>query len=734
MPSKMPLPSEQIRQVHDAAIRANLAHSRNVLLVGINPSFTLSLPTVASPSEQILMDLMEMNRVGQLGDGTVPLVDWLNNALVLAGPRREADVFRVLLAALSGASGGGSTPPTPAEPDQVERGWGPGKKCFIGYAPEDERFARGLIKHLSPLQSSGAIALWHPGDLLAGDPRNITRSRLREADIIVFMVSPDLFDGAASRSWIEIANERVAHGARVVPVLTRGVDFQATALAAYSPLPSSGEPIIAFKPLDEAYLDIARSIRLLVAPAQGSTAAATPRVASVVVRRIDEIFSAGATSDLTYVPPEEMDQLVSAIGRTGRGLVVQGPSGSGKTTAVQKLIPSGPSWLSCIKRQDLARLDEILDRGEVTGELVIDEFHDLDPTRQRDVANLIKVAIAARGAKAKIVVIGVNNSGEALFRANTNLAGRIDLVEIKQRQPASKVRELVQKGERAANVRFSDIEALVAAARGSFILAQQLCEKALAKVPKTPETTRDIEVSIKDLTARVAADLKGSYRHRIVDFARASEARLSVLWVLSKHPDDEVSIEEVKEEFPDLRLELDDLAASRLSADHPLRQYLHVDNNGRVRCDDLQLMFYLERLGAEEWLGIARDTGLSSYVDDGALRFATKTPEGGPQQSILDLDVKEFWLRPEATTLQRLLQEAYPTLERIRHVASISGVPTENVSMAAGIATIWAQVLEAAILAATLRRLLAVVLRDETVARHHRQIQRLISGQVAAAR
>ncbi|MEO7592653.1 MAG: hypothetical protein ABI134_15670, partial [Byssovorax sp.] len=92
------LSEEQIRQVHDAAVRAGLSPSRSALLAGIDPRFVLSLPTAPSPSAQLLIDLTELNRVAALTDGTTPLFDWLGNASLLAGPRYEADVFRVALA------------------------------------------------------------------------------------------------------------------------------------------------------------------------------------------------------------------------------------------------------------------------------------------------------------------------------------------------------------------------------------------------------------------------------------------------------------------------------------------------------------------------------------------------------------------------------------------------------------------------------------------------------------
>lgn len=738
------LSDEQLRQVHDAAVRAGLSPSRSALLAGIDPRFVLSLPTAPSPSAQLLIDLTELNRITALLDGTTPLFDWLGNASLLTGPRYEADVFRVALASAKASAGAspersrsGAVPEVePPRPVRTDRGFTPGRlKCFVGYAPQDERFARDLLKHFSFLERSGALSVRHPGALLGGDPMDATLALVGEADIVLFMVSADLFDDATARSWIEVALRRAREGVRVIPVLTRPVDLTGTPFGNYQLLPSTGQPITAFKLPDEAYADIARSIRALATqlarPTERNPAnvEARPRVAPQPFFDVTAIFSAGTTSVLTYVPAVEMANLEAAVSRPHRGLVVQGPSGSGKTTAVRKLIPDERSWLTCIKKSDLRRLSEILDGAPVSGHLVIDEFHALSAELRREVANLIKITCGARGTDAKITIIGVNNSGEMLFEGNTNLAGRVDFIEMRQRQPERKIEELVRKGERSANVRFTNREALVSAARGSFILAQQLCLKALSGAVRSETVPEEVEVhvDVDELVERVAADLV-VFRHPIVNFARLSEAHLVTLWMLSRKPDDEISIQEVKDEFPELGSMLEDLIAKRAEGAGPLRQYLHIDDRSRLICDDVQLMFYLARLKARDWMSVAQDAGRSVYFDDGVLRLARAAPEGGaPRRSILDLEPDEFWVRPEATALVEVLCASYETLARLTSIAARAGVALGDVNQMSGIRAAWVDLLRAAIRAGTLRELFVVIQRDETVARYHHKIRRLIS-------
>jgi hypothetical protein len=100
----------EILRVHEAAIDAGLARSREVLLGGIDPGFRETLRVVADPGAQILSDLTVINETGQLADGTVPLWLWLDNAISLAGPRTQAATFRRVRergAAAPGAPGRG---------------------------------------------------------------------------------------------------------------------------------------------------------------------------------------------------------------------------------------------------------------------------------------------------------------------------------------------------------------------------------------------------------------------------------------------------------------------------------------------------------------------------------------------------------------------------------------------------------------------------------------------------
>src|SRR5262245_14717287 len=93
--SPMPiLHPNHMLSLHAAIVDAHLSESRTALLAGIPAEFVASLPLASTPAEQVLCDLNAMNVACVLADGSMPLLTWLANAIVLAGGRRETMIFQ----------------------------------------------------------------------------------------------------------------------------------------------------------------------------------------------------------------------------------------------------------------------------------------------------------------------------------------------------------------------------------------------------------------------------------------------------------------------------------------------------------------------------------------------------------------------------------------------------------------------------------------------------------------
>lgn len=130
------------------------------------------------------------------------------------------------------------------------------------------------------LKREGLIDTWHDRRLKAGDELDLKiNENLEEADVILLLVSPDFL---ASAYCYEIekghALRRVREGtARLISVILRPCEWERTDLHHYIVTPTDGKPITKWPDPDDAFLDVARSIRKAICdlkPARVSAPAA----------------------------------------------------------------------------------------------------------------------------------------------------------------------------------------------------------------------------------------------------------------------------------------------------------------------------------------------------------------------------------------------------------------------------------------------------------------------------
>lgn len=91
----MRLSDERVHMICRAAVDAGL--DRDTLLSGLDKRVTAQLPVRVQPGSQILSDVRELVDIGELRDGSVPLVTWLRNAIHIVWPRKEGIVFEAAL-------------------------------------------------------------------------------------------------------------------------------------------------------------------------------------------------------------------------------------------------------------------------------------------------------------------------------------------------------------------------------------------------------------------------------------------------------------------------------------------------------------------------------------------------------------------------------------------------------------------------------------------------------------
>ena len=518
------------------------------------------------------------------------------------------------------------------------------------YAESDAALARELGRLFAVLERQGEIQSFSPRHIPAGQEiASVMAQQVERADILLLLLSADFL--SSEERWIELALDQQRRGARVIPVLLRPAVLPAS-LERLMPLPRDGKAITTWPDRDEAFLAVVEGVRTLLsyrhrpeakeanrrwAPQEPAAPAmlldrAVEKSAEIAspplpeARPIDRIFRRSGTPDVTFVEPAQFTTLQVELDAMGTGLVIEGPSKVGKTTAVKKALaqqerPRPVRWLDGKMPPGAAELREIFDAlvsGELTGHLLIDDFHYLDDELRRQLAFRMKALADQDEPKAKVTVIGVNPVGSSLTRALPDLAGRFRMVRM-DRQTVVKVAELVIKGEHAANVRFRRRDEIISEADGSFFIAQLLCYQAAVAsgVRSAQPAMVDIALGPADVLEAIQEELRARYHDDLRDFAAYDEsppprgACLALLWLLSQSKNGEVTLQEAIYRFPGLTRALDWLRSGNLLRcfdERPrLKALLYYHNSAAtLSLEDPELRFYLRKL---DWAELARASG-----------------------------------------------------------------------------------------------------------------------------
>jgi len=142
-----------------------------------------------------------------------------------------------------------------------------GVRMFVSYSKHDKKWLDELNKHLFPLLRQQKVEVWYDEKLPAGsDWDREIKNRLAEADIILFLVSPDFL--ATNYIWdveIKAAIERDKRGeVTAIPIILRPSDWSDTPLGKLSAVPEKGEPISMAEDRDDAFLRVVLALNKVI--------------------------------------------------------------------------------------------------------------------------------------------------------------------------------------------------------------------------------------------------------------------------------------------------------------------------------------------------------------------------------------------------------------------------------------------------------------------------------------
>jgi hypothetical protein len=141
-------------------------------------------------------------------------------------------------------------------------------EVFYSYADADEDLCIELDKHLSLLHREGLITPWHKRRVMAGtDSSKTIDQHLNSASVILLLISADFVasDYCYGAEMQRAMQRQDAGEVRVIPILLRPVGhWQSTPFGKLQVLPRNGKPVTSWSNRDEAFRDIALSIRYIV--------------------------------------------------------------------------------------------------------------------------------------------------------------------------------------------------------------------------------------------------------------------------------------------------------------------------------------------------------------------------------------------------------------------------------------------------------------------------------------
>jgi TIR domain len=335
---------------------------------------------------------------------------------------------------------------------------------------------------------------------------------------------------------------------------------------------------------------------------------------------LNDVFVKSGFPSVTYVEREDFGLLKLALTQPGRGVVIEGPSGVGKTTALKKAIAeiksdsseqSGAAKigtlviLSARNPEHCARLETLWDWHN--GTVIIDDFHRLGSSLCEKIADYLKFLADTEPRSKKLVIIGIPQTGQMLVDISFDVATRIDVFKLGQVKDRL-VRNMIEKGERALNIRFDRKVDIVLAASGSLNIAQFLCFNICQRehVIRTQDLLSLISCNIDDAISSVMGDLSRRFGACIERFAamggRRDKTCLELLEELAHNKDGFVALPTLKGIRPELAHGIERFIRGKwmsklYSENSDYKNFLFFNQTAQALVvDDPQLTFYLKKI------------------------------------------------------------------------------------------------------------------------------------------
>lgn len=380
---------------------------------------------------------------------------------------------------------------------------------------------------------------------------------------------------------------------------------------------------------------------------------------------LESVFLLSGVPTLTFVPPQRYSEIKVSVRTPGRCLVIEGPSGIGKTTTITRLLEElnlidDAMTLSARDQNDLELIKELPDLGDI-GIVMVDDFHRLDLAVKEKLADFMKKLADTGTTSSKLILVGINNTGQQLVRFSRDLGLRIDVFKMES-NPTELLEQVIELGEKALNVTFENKTEIAVKAHGSFQLTQMLCNKLciLDGVSETRALKHKIKTSINVAVETVFVELSRMFKDIVISFARGYRLRkegrapyLHILRWLSEMDEWSIQLTTAQTTHPEMKESINQVLVNNwLSTllNKPNSQFescFHFEKTTSIlSIEDPNLMFYLKNIN---WRVFTKDVGYENvnfkYRYDFALSFAGSNRELAKKlyESLTEREVSVFY-------------------------------------------------------------------------------------------
>ena len=146
-------------------------------------------------------------------------------------------------------------------------------KVFITYSHRDKEAKDTLISYLDVMKQEGLINIWHDNEILPSDRwRDVLFSNLEDSDILLYLTSHNsLASESCNEELSQGLNEERNRKIKPLPIILEACDWQNHPLSEFQVLPTHGQPINEWQPVNTGWNDVVQGIRRIIKAIQSST-------------------------------------------------------------------------------------------------------------------------------------------------------------------------------------------------------------------------------------------------------------------------------------------------------------------------------------------------------------------------------------------------------------------------------------------------------------------------------